>query len=266
MATALACGRSSRSSSSRFTAISAAITLCHASQISTWPAKAGDETASTGSAPLVKTMGIVAVASLRPAPRSVPPARSRRPDDAPDRRPFPAADRSGPPPTVLDRRRSGPRLKPALLKALAKRRYEMGVVCQPMLVQEANHRHRRLLRTRRKRPRGRRTAEKRDELAPSHCRPRGSRQASYRRNIALEGDGRCPLWVKSRHVQRKKSCPLYPRKRTCAVQLGDVRFVPIADIVSQPVLACIIRWAAHRPVQWSTAPPSSAQSLKAPRL
>jgi enoyl-CoA hydratase/carnithine racemase len=30
----------------------------------------------------------------------------------------------------------------------------------------------------------------------------------------------CPLWVKSRHLRRKKSCPLYPRKRTCAVQLG----------------------------------------------
>ena len=27
----------------------------------------------------------------------------------------------------------------------------------------------------------------------------------------------CPLWVKSRHVQRKRSCPLYPQKRTCAV-------------------------------------------------
>ena len=31
---------------------------------------------------------------------------------------------------------------------------------------------------------------------------------------------RCPLWVKSRHVQRKRSCPLYPRKRTFAVQFG----------------------------------------------
>ena len=28
----------------------------------------------------------------------------------------------------------------------------------------------------------------------------------------------------------QKACPLYPQKRTCAVQLGDVRFVPIADI------------------------------------
>jgi hypothetical protein len=23
----------------------------------------------------------------------------------------------------------------------------------------------------------------------------------------------CPLWVRSRHVQRTSSCPLYPRKR-----------------------------------------------------
>ena len=29
---------------------------------------------------------------------------------------------------------------------------------------------------------------------------------------------------------RKRSCLLYPRKRTCAVQLGDVRLGPIADI------------------------------------
>src|SRR5262249_6508608 len=31
----------------------------------------------------------------------------------------------------------------------------------------------------------------------------------------LKGEraSRCPLWVKSRHVQRTSSCPLYPRKR-----------------------------------------------------
>jgi len=53
-----------------------------------------------------------------------------------------------------------------------------------------------------------------------------------------------PLWVKSRHLQCTPSCPLYPQKRTCAVQLAmsalppkadmcgatrHVRFVPIAD-------------------------------------
>src|SRR5207342_2432896 len=32
--------------------------------------------------------------------------------------------------------------------------------------------------------------------------------------------GQCPLWVKSRQVQRTSRCPLLPQKRTCAVQLG----------------------------------------------
>ena len=27
----------------------------------------------------------------------------------------------------------------------------------------------------------------------------------------------CPLWVISGHPRRKKSCPLYPQKQTCAV-------------------------------------------------
>ncbi|MGC1316460.1 MAG: hypothetical protein WA866_07450, partial [Pseudolabrys sp.] len=26
-------------------------------------------------------------------------------------------------------------------------------------------------------------------------------------------DGECPLWVKSRHLQRTKACPLYPQQR-----------------------------------------------------
>jgi len=28
----------------------------------------------------------------------------------------------------------------------------------------------------------------------------------------------CPLWVKSRHMQRTRACPIYPQERTCAVQ------------------------------------------------
>jgi hypothetical protein len=36
---------------------------------------------------------------------------------------------------------------------------------------------------------------------------------------SLWPSGQCPLWVKSRHMQCKTACPLYPRKRTCAVQL-----------------------------------------------
>ena len=37
------------------------------------------------------------------------------------------------------------------------------------------------------------------------------------------GATQCPLWVISGHLQCKKACPLYPQKRTCAVQLGNVR-------------------------------------------
>src|SRR5262245_59253773 len=36
-------------------------------------------------------------------------------------------------------------------------------------------------------------------------------RSSYALSVA------CPLWVKSRYSRRKKSCPLYPRKRTFAV-------------------------------------------------
>src|SRR5262245_19580270 len=32
--------------------------------------------------------------------------------------------------------------------------------------------------------------------------------------------GRCPLWVKSRHMQRTSACALELRKRTCAVESG----------------------------------------------
>jgi hypothetical protein len=49
----------------------------------------------------------------------------------------------------------------------------------------------------------------------------------------------CPLWVKSRHVQRKRSCPLYPRKRTCAVQLGMSAMDPIADSCSAAEAMCL---------------------------
>jgi hypothetical protein len=28
----------------------------------------------------------------------------------------------------------------------------------------------------------------------------------------------CPLWAISRHLHRNRSCPLYPRKRTCALR------------------------------------------------
>src|SRR5262249_49494131 len=64
-----------------------------------------------------------------------------------------------------------------------------------------------------------------DEIAPPHHGPRrsGSDKVSVTAQInTLEGAElpQCPLWVKSRHVQCKTACPLWPQKRTCAVQLG----------------------------------------------
>ena len=37
---------------------------------------------------------------------------------------------------------------------------------------------------------------------------------AQKRVNGLEGLNRCLLWVRSGHLRRKKSCPLYPRKRT----------------------------------------------------
>ena len=58
----------------------------------------------------------------------------------------------------------------------------------------------------------------------------GARSASMGRSKRLKSTSNklvtnhsleCPLWVISGHVRRNKSCPpLYPQKRTCAVQLS----------------------------------------------
>ena len=49
----------------------------------------------------------------------------------------------------------------------------------------------------------------------------------------------CPLWVRSGHVRCKRSCPLYPRKRTCAVTMPHVRFVLKADIASYSITSSV---------------------------
>src|SRR5262245_54468203 len=65
-----------------------------------------------------------------------------------------------------------------------------------------------LLRARHKRPRCRRTAEKSDELAPSHCLPRGSGQRIVSTLTCIQEEASaCPLWVRSRHLQCINPCP-----------------------------------------------------------
>src|SRR5690348_17205 len=45
-------------------------------------------------------------------------------------------------------------------------------------------------------------------------------KTSYRLKATLGKGARCPLWVISGHLHCNRSCPLYPQKRTCSVQLG----------------------------------------------
>ena len=74
-----------------------------------------------------------------------------------------------------------------------------------------------LLRTRGERPRCR-AAEKRDEFSSLHARPETLEGYRSDSNRGFGRDRRCLLWVISGHMQCKKPCPLYPRKRTCAAQ------------------------------------------------
>src|SRR5260370_39440632 len=74
-----------------------------------------------------------------------------------------------------------------------------------------------LLRTRRERPRCRRPAEYRNELAPSHCLPRGSGQRIVpAQTSTLEGIGRevirCLRWVKDGGRNTSAMSLLYPRE------------------------------------------------------
>jgi hypothetical protein len=94
--------------------------------------------------------------------------RSLRPVGELARRPAPAADQIDPPPSGIQSPRSRPRLsrppsRPGGIGA--------HTVRQPIrrpAVEDPNHRHRGLLRPRRKRPRCCRAAQDRDEVAPFH--------------------------------------------------------------------------------------------------
>ena len=54
-------------------------------------------------------------------------------------------------------------------------------------------------------------------------------EPGHSRHFSRDARPKCPLWVISGHVQRKKACPLYPRKRTPAwVQiLTTEKFGPV---------------------------------------
>src|SRR5262245_64674071 len=65
-----------------------------------------------------------------------------------------------------------------VLEALAKSAQTVLDSLRRSVIKEADHRHRALLRARRERPRGRRAAEQRDELAPPHSITSSARASS----------------------------------------------------------------------------------------
>src|SRR5215471_5493613 len=95
-------------------------------------------------------------------------------------------------------------------------------------IEEPDHRHRRLLRARRKRPCNWCAAKQRDEFAPSNldldCHvtlPRGSAHAMeelYHASIARSGKSRAcsrrRLWVKVDHSAMSARCPVCPKADT----------------------------------------------------
>src|SRR5262245_42609678 len=77
-------------------------------------------------------------------------------------------------------------------------------------VDKPDHWQCRLLSLSRKRPRCRNPTNKADKFPSSHGSPLG-RNVRMGEHIIEKGRCPCPLWVKSRHMQRKTACPLYPQ-------------------------------------------------------
>src|SRR5262249_55160924 len=82
------------------------------------------------------------------------------------------------------------------LQALAECSHAVQNVSERSTAEKPHHRHRRLLRARRERPRDSRAAEQRDELAAPHSRPQGSKPrtaSSHSRPGLGTGRGGCEL-------------------------------------------------------------------------
>src|SRR5262245_30922560 len=85
------------------------------------------------------------------------------------------------------------------LQSLAKRGYVERILLRRCAVEEPDHRHRRLLRPRRQRPRGR-AADQRDELASSHGAPAS-------RGITTPGRTTITQWSRVRCPGRRRASP-----------------------------------------------------------
>ena len=176
MAIVVALGTSWRSSSSRF-APNTPLKKTHARDVAARPVEAGDEAVPDRVAPGREDDRHRRGCGL---------GRERRngvPDDHGHRPANQIGHQSRQPIKLIFRRAIFDRDVLALdeacfLQALAERGHEVRRVGERRAAEKSDHRHRRLLRARRERPRGRRAAEKRDELAPPHSITSSARASS----------------------------------------------------------------------------------------
>ena len=92
-------------------------------------------------------------------------------------------------------------------------------------VDKPDHRHRRLLRARRKRPRRRRATEKRDELAPLHVFPLGTRRVQYVKPSTLRPGGEWEM-AHNRHQNLIRADVRFGSKADICNAKKHVRFTP----------------------------------------
>ena len=169
-ATRAAPGTSSRRSSSRF-AVNSPLKKLIPVRLPPGRARLATRPSLTGSSPTMKTMGIVVVAALAANAAAVPPSRrSRRPAGEPVRPPAPAADRFDSPPSGIRSPRSRPRHSrcpsgPGEMRADDPRYVSGDVGLRNPITGIAPAARALRAATRR------RSAEQRDELAPSHLPP-----------------------------------------------------------------------------------------------
>src|SRR6516162_6495154 len=160
-------GTISRKSSSRF-AVNSPLKRLIPVRLLPGRARLGTRPSLTGSSPTMKTMGIVVVAALAASPELVLSARDHG-DLSTNQfgRQLRQSIELILGPAVFDCHVLALDIA-GILQALAKSAQTLGESVTRCGTEPSNHWHRRLLRARRERPRGRRAAEQRDERAPIH--------------------------------------------------------------------------------------------------
>ena len=158
-----------------------------ACDIAARPVEAARRAVLTGSLPSAKTIGIVEVAALAASAATAAAVTMTATGRRTNRPPAPAAV-VRPSAQRYSIATFWPSTKPASFRPWRNARNRASGRRRPA-VEKPDHRHRRLLRARRERPRRRRAAEQRDELAPLHSITSSARGEQRRRHGEAEHPG-----------------------------------------------------------------------------